>query len=606
MEDFSSLLVSPSKLRLSYHISHKSTRFKATSNRKESFETGKNLHRYSITPNRSKTFNLSSQITKLQEELDSEELALKLKEFKNCSEEEKNEGEKQVYKTFIENFIKVILQDPETAVIAKALRRGWKGFLKTSENLSKLNQKPAKIKKKVIKSDNFTQTFEETILEEDKDLTLYINSLHNLAKNLNQMQTSKIIEKLRQLNNHLKPVDIPSPSRTPEVFEFDLTDTVKVIHTKLKARFKASSKVEVPEVLTQDSAVQTFVRLDDFKLIEGFRQTLEEKENIILELMTRARKLQETEDLLKNRSKELEDIRSQLVQVKSEGCAYCKVKREQLETTGSQIRQLQMTVNKGLGVERELEITKKKLTDSLTVISQNNSKISSLTQNVQILSVKVQETRAQKEALEKKLTEEEKLRENVEIQLKKEIEVNYELKKNTVQSKKQRNEVETVFFSSQESSAPSQSTTPINKLQPNKSSSRSPLFPPSNQSITPDRRQFLSFKSEERTQIPEIDSESPKTTQKSFQTFQNIKIFHPTKEGENFSKITKKHWIMKHLKINKQEYLSLTKQERLEIFQALFEHKEKCGSDCEHLKRAMQIRFRNKNPLFPTKKYNIS
>ena len=63
---------------------------------------------------------------------------------------------------------------------------------------------------------------------------------------------------------------------------------------------------------------------------------------------------------------------------------------------------------------------------------------------------------------------------------------------------------------------------------------------------------------------------------------------------------------MNTLKLTKAEFKALSPQDRLELFQILFEHKDKCGSDCDHLRRAMALRSKNKSPLFPTKKYNIS
>ena len=63
--------------------------------------------------------------------------------------------------------------------------------------------------------------------------------------------------------------------------------------------------------------------------------------------------------------------------------------------------------------------------------------------------------------------------------------------------------------------------------------------------------------------------------------------------------------IMKALNITKEEYSSLSKRARMELFECLFAHKEKCGAECEHLKRAMMIKLKDKGQLYPMKKLTI-
>jgi hypothetical protein len=63
--------------------------------------------------------------------------------------------------------------------------------------------------------------------------------------------------------------------------------------------------------------------------------------------------------------------------------------------------------------------------------------------------------------------------------------------------------------------------------------------------------------------------------------------------------------IIDKLNITKEEYLGLSKKARLEIYEILLAHTKKCGPECEHLKRAMMIKYKDKGKLYPTKKYNI-
>lgn len=622
MEDFSLLSSTPSKLRLSYQISSKSTRAKMIKTKTNLSETPNNLlkSRNSITPNRSKTINFNIKIAKLQEELDSEELALKLLEIKTLPKKIRIKQELSVYQDYLENLIQILRNDNELASIGRGLARGWKGFLASIEELNldkekeieeRLQRSRQENLKILEKTDQFSQTFIENF-EEDLDMTQYINTLHNLTKNISQMQTNRIVDKLNQLSRNLKPVDVPSPSSTPEVPDLKLDEAVENIQLKFKTYLTAHSKPQKPtKKPTQSSAVQTLTRLEDFKLLEGFRQTLEDKENTIMELGIKVRKLQETEESLKTKNKEIEELRLQVTHLKSEGCSYCKVKRDQLEVTHSQVRQLQMTVSKGITVERELEVTKQKLTNSLQVISQNNAKISKLTLNIEDLSCKVQESLAQREVLQKKLEEEGKLREKIELELKKESEFNIDLKKN-LQNRdpslpnKSFNYIDGFNAWSQSSSAGSSNLTPISsKLIQHTSQPTKPPNPRTSSqttsfaSTTPDRKRLVT-----RAAIRESPSSLPLSS--SFEVPNGEPGQTACEVGPRYSRKIKKTWLMNTLKLTKAEFKALSPQDRLELFQILFEHKDKCGSDCDHLRRAMALRSKNKSPLFPTKKYNIS
>ena len=274
-----------------------------------------------------------------------------------------------------------------------------------------------------------------------------------------------------------------------------------------------------------------------------------------------------------------------------------------------------MTVNKGITVERELEVTKQKLSNSLQVISQNNSKISKLSLNIEDLSVKVKESIAQREVLQTKLQEEEKLREKIERELKKETEINVDLKK-TLQSldpsanqlAKASNYIDGFNAWSQSSSAGSSNLTPISsKLiqYPSNPSNPANLNPRNSSqntsfaSTTPDRKRLVT-----RAAIRESPSSLPLSS--SFEVPNPEASQTPSMMGPRYSRKIKKTWLLNTLKISKAEFKALSPQDRLELFQILYEHKDKCGSDCEHLRRAMIIRNKNKSPLFPTKKYNIS
>jgi hypothetical protein len=99
-------------------------------------------------------------------------------------------------------------------------------------------------------------------------------------------------------------------------------------------------------------------------------------------------------------------------------------------------------------------------------------------------------------------------------------------------------------------------------------------------------------------------SEIPKSKFRVIRTkFQASEEFRP--KSSSATKINKKSDILKILKISKEEYLGLSTHIRAELYECLFEHKSKCGADCEHLRRAAEIRLKQRGCPFPLKKFNL-
>ena len=63
--------------------------------------------------------------------------------------------------------------------------------------------------------------------------------------------------------------------------------------------------------------------------------------------------------------------------------------------------------------------------------------------------------------------------------------------------------------------------------------------------------------------------------------------------------------ILTALSFTREEFLQLPKNARMKLYESLYAHREKCGTECEHLKRAMAIKAKHKNQHYPIKKYNI-
>ena len=107
---------------------------------------------------------------------------------------------------------------------------------------------------------------------------------------------------------------------------------------------------------------------------------------------------------------------------------------------------------------------------------------------------------------------------------------------------------------------------------------------------------------------PDIHDNYNSDPKKSFLVRDSIRGAFTGRVGsaQRLTKKNKGNTIMGALKMTKEEYLQLSKKARIELYECLYEHKEKCGSECEHLKRAMMIRYKDKGLLLPMKKYNIT
>lgn len=588
---------SPNKLRISYTLSMKHKKRTDASDKSES--SAINYPRpFSQSPNKSKTLNISQKLAKLQEELDSAELSLQLSQThpKFC-----DRSEESIYKSYIENLIESIgLQDRQTGL---CLSRGWFGFLSAMSRSEELKNESSDLKVAPVKEfmSKEVQVNEVQVVELTDNFDEYIGSLQSISKKVNKLQISQIVEKLNQLSSNLIPIEIPSRTESPEMDDIDLMETVKTIHNKLKKKM-IPPPPPPPEPVAEkvSTASQTSISTEYFTSMESHKANIEEKEFIITDMSIRLRRFNEVQELLSYKAKENENLRRQLNDIAIEGCSYCKIKKEQLANTSSQLRQLQTTVNKGLGIERELEVTKKKLTESLNTISISNSKIQKLSTNLTQLTEKVEEVKTQKEKLVKKLQEEEKLREQVEVQLKKEVETNVKLQK-VVQKyvPDMLNQTVTIKVPQELNCTISDSLSSLSQT-PNQSFQKTPSIAPSQKSKSTSRTPTLPIRVTFST--PERQSRIKQYMNTlSHQTGENL-----LQSEESIQKTIKMQAIMKALNMTEQEYLTLSKKARIQLFECLYEHREKCGSNCEHLKRAMKIRNKQRGQLYPTKKFNIS
>jgi hypothetical protein len=560
-QKFPDLNLSPSKLRLNYTLGCKSSKStKSTKSKQISMQTSETpldsqTRRISLSPKKSSQVFLISKIAKLEEELDEDEINLKLNEVQTGSSVIKSKSEQEIYSKYLEKMIqKTSKLNPS---LARCLERGWKGFKRSLIQPSSTPEAvivPVTVKPEVKTFSS--QVSEELLVERaEEEIEFYINHLHRAITRISQMQMEGLIIKLHELAFSLRPVDIPSASQTPEVEDFDLQETFRNITSKIQERFLPKKKQEGGEVkiVNMQKATQTWMKADDLRIVDTYKANLSDKDFLIADLNLQIKRKEEIEEVLRRREREIDDLKRDFLKLRYEDCPSCAAKKKQLEKYNSQLKELQMTVNKGLGIEKELDETKRELVESVNHISFYQKKIKDLTDNLQDVTAKYEEARAQREKIQKMLNQEESLRKNIENQIQNQAFKSSSAKKVPGLLSSAENELEN-------SENPSTLNRTLKDFLIKKSSS-----------LSPDKKRMI-----------------PKE-----------------KLTEKMKTKSKRETIMMILGISKEEYLSLSKKARLEIFLALLQHTKRCGADCEHLRRAMMIRYKDKGPLFPTKKYNI-
>lgn len=636
--------LSPEKLRVSYTLGSKSNKTISIKKPLTDSETRpETLTSRVQTSSTIPSSSVSQQLARLQDELDSDELAIALNSLKTLPIEQRLFGETLIYEKYIDKAINLLkLKDKLTG---KGLFQAWNSFKTcTASKIAQITQSsPAQALCKLTVKDQSTQISDDLLKPNNKaGIETYINSLHRVIKGINQMQIEKIIEKLQELHSNMQPTDLPELSDTSEVTQIDFTDTLKSIHTRLKARVKPHETNEVVEKVKVNNAYsQTYINLEDFRYEEVYKILVLELENKVADLSSKLRKKEDVEDRLIAKTRECEEVRRKYIDVKTTSCLQCRVKRNLIDSSNNQIRSLEMTVEKGFMIEKELVKAKQQLAESRNIILTKDKKIVDLTANVDELSTKIKETTEVKENLEVKLetsTKElekvievlensEKFKVELETILKDHNLVNEELKKKIQIAIEQNHKLRLLDSSINDDRYESKATgidfnfsilNNIHKLEKleklekyekiekleklekirryeklakqDKSESRKNNFSNSNRTPPPNstyRSQFLT------------------STEKSSGLIRPDLFRIPIKKSPEGQKPEKKN-IMNWLNLTKEEYLALSKKARLELYECLYEHKDKCGADCEHLRRAMLIRQKERGTLFPTKKYNIN
>lgn len=529
----------------------------------------------SSTPKKNRMFMLGKELQRLEEELDLKLINLNTKWMNDSNSEKRKKKELKLHERCLEGIIHCIqFFDMK---IFRVLNRVWNGYQKV------LNKKFNKIKTLgVLQSTNTNVTTNEvavqTEIEEEeftneKEFDQYINLLNNAILRVGKMNNKNIIRALKNLLSSLNPVDVPSYDE-PVVKHNKISNTKNFIEPMPVASITPIVNTKPNIVSIQiPKAVQT-VTLYEGATVESLASLLVERDRQIFKLNEQVSNLQILEKKLEKSENDLMLTRKELKELQGKECKNCLDRLEKIKEDKIKIEDLKKNLEKTEVVEVELKQTKTRLRESVIVIGKSNEKIMNLTENLDDLTEKIEEVKRERKILEAKLAEEETIRINLESRLKQEIQKSYNSKQSNLK----------YDFSS------------IEEEQDDDYSFNQDIL--SNKSF--ERSNNLS--DYDLANFNQKNSKSPTPAKRNSKLYNESQLLNKRKNKDLKSN---KRTIFKVFQITKAEFLNLSKKARMELFECLYEHKDRCGSDCEHLRRAMMIKQREKGIIFPVKKFNI-
>ena len=575
-------------------------------------------HRLVSTRNVLNNYILNKELLRLEEMLDREEIARYSSPSIEYESIELKEKDLKTYETYLDGIISCIYQHDSR--LGFCLRRGWKFYNKTlHKRVRKQDLKEIKHSALATK-ETATQTFDyEDKNKNQNEMIKYYEVLNHLIKKIETLNNEKLIKSLSVLLKSLRKIDLPPPSLIPEK---SCTEYERIIETaKAQNRMhqeKDEFSIEKPKLskLCLNKNTQTTLSGSDLKVLEYQQILISERDNIISMQTSRMNNLTEVEQLYKAQAGEFQHLKKLLDDYMNSECNHCKEKLDKLKAGTTEIQNLKRSIVKQEKIETELETAKIKLKDVVIVSNKKSEKIQELSDNLEDLNRKIEEIKLQRQQLEVKLRDEEHLRAQAEKELNGEI-VSHKILKQTVVRKPYT------------SNSPIKETFVVKSSTPNSSINYSGIKGAAQGSISSGIEQKDSII---RTEIIRkrhfYDNEDSKikntknifssrelsddasdcgtpvvskvtVTRKSYSTKRAEKIsFKPEKENT----IQK---ILTALSFTREEFLQLPKNARMELYESLYAHREKCGTECEHLKRAMAIKAKHKNQHYPIKKYNI-
>ena len=534
------------------------------------------------SPSMSKGQMLTKELDRLEEELDFKLVKLNKSVLEEYDEAKQHKKQAKAFEKCIEG-VTHCLRFIDVKIF-KLLNKAWIGLQK---NLSKDLPKTAKpgfshicTSTQVLVKDFAVQVGFE--LDDNEDYDDYINLLNRAMGRIGGMNHDKLIKKLKKLLSCLTPIEIPddppeSPTFLSNIGKFEtpipitLDKEGKIMISRNRLGYIQISRGEQTSSGHAGPSYETLLEM------------LKERDKEIYHLREEASKHAGLNKKIEGLETELMICRKMLKDEQDKECRNCLDRIEKAKRDRSQIDSMKQTLNKSGKLHEELNITKTKLNESILVIGKNNEKINVMAENLSGLQSAVEEADRQRKILESRLAEEENLRKLLEFKLKQESQKVSSLS-NQYKSKL---------------SFPSEDSASDNFLH---------KFPIKNSSLTrPSIKQpTIEDPSLINTSLPDstFTSKTP-TIERRTTKLQINESISSGKMRFSKSKNLNTRNLLTVLKMSKSEFLSLSKKVRLELFECLYEHKERCGAECEHLKRAMMIRKKEKGPILPLKKCNI-
>lgn len=613
MESFPQLSLSPLTAKSYYnqvYRSSPSTKQQGLSNQANNNSLDKFIPRYSSTPKKMPIITMHKEISRLEDELDYFEIS----NNGNLGKDLVKEKFKRKYLERCENFLEGIIYCVKLidSRLAKGLSRGWSTYQRVLNKKIRKDHEYSAINELNIKEKKEAAVQVDAVFDldpKDKDFDDYIEIINSLIDRISNMNHTKVVKSLQKLLSSLKPIEISSLISASSLPPLPLPDSSSNFSQKYSDYSQdptlplSRNKYGVLQ-LTRD--IQTELTSLNFSSSETLKDIIKEREQEISTISEKLRRLENIEKNFNDQKQELFEIKKTFEELGKKPCRLCKENAKKIAAKAEEIKELKQVIVKTETTEVELEKTKDKLKQSSIVIDKKNEKIKEITENLEDLKIKIHQTAYEREHLEAKLKEEEDKRQNIEAKLKQSLNINTKLKTHLQSSRLNNDSIINHNTSLTNNPSPIYKQPTISNESPNDLNDYLSLEP--NAKIrykTPDP--FLSSK-----YTNDIISKNllQNSSENSSQDFSNsiqpplIKI----KENKNAfkkSKATKINMIMSKLNITKEEYLGLSKKARLKIFEILLAHTKKCGSDCQHLKRAMMIKYKDKGKLYPTKKYNI-
>lgn len=553
---------------------------------------------------------LDKELSRLEEELDDEEILISNHPCMEYISKKAKEKELNIYERYLDQVIHSILQiDPR---LGHCMQRGWLSYKKTMHKGVKKIVKIEEIKNSELKETGVQA--DEIIGETDWKLQNYCETLNNLLKKIDTKNSDKLVHTLKQLLKSLKKIKVPTPCSTPEPVEIEYEKCVEISKAKQLEKSKQRKEVVVKKILSKlclSKEAQTDLKNDDMNTWNFLKISITEKDFFINRMSREIKKFEEMEKNFKTQSKEFEAQTKLLEDFQETGCKYCKDQIKKLKTGNVIIRELKENMKKHEEVEEELEHTKSKLKDSVANTNKKTEKIQELMEDLDELKKRIEDVKEQRGKLEIRLKNEEELRKTVEKQL-------YE---ETVRDQGIYEEKHIFKPQSGSHKRENRSGNIINKAYTSKKNH-----------LTLDEEKIISRIEKKQTKKYDNSSFSPKfanfldknpspigksvklENSGKFKQFEDKRIItqtsHSNKCGEDKFSSPKNPSKMKNmfkvLQISKEEFFDLPKSTKMELFDLLFAHKEKCGSNCEHLKRVQHLKSNTKFHSYPLKKYTIT